>query len=204
MRPRVSLGALFFNESMTSNALQMTTQTDFITTMLVNGTSPDQDFEFEVFVVEEKETFAVQDPELEQWALAEYAEDKLGAGVNHNMALMRVFGVVGELPASSVADEGHHGALDTSWAKLFASTPVLSILKIRIVASMPMGLGIIYFVITSPFLHAFLSPDEPPSFVSPPPPREHYPGKTILHILKRAAHGPRYAPEKGRITSPHK
>lgn len=51
------------------------TETYFTTAMLVRGTSPDKDFEIEVYVVEKKEPNALQDPELHQWMLDEHPED---------------------------------------------------------------------------------------------------------------------------------
>lgn len=46
--------------------------------------------------------------------LDEYIDDKLRAGMKKDMHLMRDFDVTGEIPASSVMDDGLCGALGTT------------------------------------------------------------------------------------------
>lgn len=101
--------------------------------------------------------------------------------------------MVGKIPASSVAAEDAHGALDTTWVniwnglevsstlcirgcfqvleglnKLFASILVSSVLKFLIVANTSIGLQIFGLDITTAVLPIFLSPDEPPISVRLP------------------------------------
>ena len=175
--------------------------------MIVSSPSKGHCFEVDISVAEEQESYALTDPEIQRWMLNEYPEDKLRAGMKKEMDLMKSFDVADEISVSEVTPEQLHGALDTTWVnrwkglevrsrlcvrgcfqqvedldKLFASTPVLAILKLLIVMSLAMGLSIYCFDITTAFLHAFLNTNEPPIFVWPPP--EFFPGRNILWKLK--------------------
>lgn len=129
---------------------------------------------------------------------------------------MRYFDKVYEIPALLVTDNELKRALDITWVntwrrlgvrsrlcdrrcfqqvgdldKLFASTLVLSVLKLLLLVSMQwgmsVGLGIFCFDFTTAFLHAFLNPDEPP----PPSScagEERNPGKNNLWRLRTVAY----------------
>lgn len=92
-------------------------ETDVIDVMVVAAPSADEDFEVEVTIVEEQESYSLEDPELRQWMLGEYAEDKLRAGMAKLIGLMRDFGVAVEIPLSSRTEEEVRGICDTPWVK---------------------------------------------------------------------------------------
>lgn len=81
---------------------------------------------------------------------------------------------------------------------LFASTPVLPILKLPVVTSMPVGLELFCFGIVTAFLHTSLNADEPHLRVA------------SGGILRREAHFVEVAEsglqlqDIGRVTSPHR
>lgn len=147
--------------------------------MVVDSSSPDKDFKVDVAVAGEKDSFALRHPELQQWQLNEYPEDKLRAGTKNEMDRMRDFGVTDDIIASSVTDDQLHGTLDTAWVNRWKGLEVQTLCQMMLPAGRGLGLvlrfdfsplvpdashrglGLFCFDITTAFLHAFLNPDDP-------------------------------------------
>ena len=123
------------------------------------------------------------------------------------------------VPASSLSPEERAGALDFTWVHrwkgseirsrlcvrgfkqfiadiddVYASTPVLLILKVLLVHALSVGWSIFTYDVTTAFLHANLDPSAPPIYVWAP--AEFFPSGTTMWKLKRAVYGLRTAPKE--------